>query len=353
MLPHDEIATLTRPVPRFEPHPLFKGGHAQTIAGRFLPGSGARLGATYHEIGLEDGDRLSVLDSTPTSWRKGDPAVVLVHGLAGCARSPYVARIGARLAGKGYRVVRMNLRGAGSGFGAARGIYHGGRTDDLREVVEWVAGRSVGSPIGLIGFSLGGNLVLKLAAEAAERPVTGLDCVLAANPPLDLAACCRHIQRPENRVYDRHFVRMLRREVGRLHRAFPDLGRASLEGARSVHDFDEAYTAPRKRVRLRGRVLRAIERGAVARTHRLAGPDHPRQGRPVHPPWRVRTGAAWPENRNGVSRSWRASRLRQPPSVGTRPTLARRPADGLADGALEGLDPGWGPRVILNRGRRR
>ena len=58
----------------------------------------------------------------------------------------------------------------------------------------------------------------------STTPLDGLDCVLAANPPIDLAVCCRTIQQPENRIYDRNFVQQLRREVARLHAAFPDLG---------------------------------------------------------------------------------------------------------------------------------
>src|SRR5262249_42572677 len=159
----------------------------QTIAGRYLPSPRVRLRSTDHMIGLGDGDRLSVLESVPAGWRRGEPSALLVHGLAGCARSPYVVRVAARLVGIGVRVVRMDLRGAGSGFGVARGVYHSGLTEDLRAVAAWMAGRMPGSPLALVGFSLGANLVLKLAAEAADEPLAGLDCVLAANPPLDLA----------------------------------------------------------------------------------------------------------------------------------------------------------------------
>jgi predicted alpha/beta-fold hydrolase len=232
-------------VPSFEPHPLFRGGHAQTIAGRYLPGPKVRLPTRAHQVEVDGGDRLSVLEAVPEGWAPGGPAAVLVHGLAGCARSPYVARVAARLFGLGARVVRMNLRGAGSGFGLARGIYHAGRTGDVRRVVAWLAGRAPGSPIALVGFSLGGSLVLKLASEAADDPLAGLDCVLAANPPLDLAACCRHIRRPANRIYDRNFVRLLRAEVARLHAAFPELGPADLSDVRTLWDFDDRYTAPR------------------------------------------------------------------------------------------------------------
>jgi predicted alpha/beta-fold hydrolase len=108
-----------------------------------------------------------------------------------------------------------------------------------------MARRAPDSPIALVGFSLGANLVLKLAAEAALEPLDGLDAVVAANPPIDLAACCRHIQRPENRVYDRHFVRMLHKEVTRLHRAFPELGPVPLARDLTLHDFDDLYTSRR------------------------------------------------------------------------------------------------------------
>ena len=87
--------------------------------------------------------------------------------------------------------------------------------------------------------------MLKLAAEASESPLDGLDCVLAANPPIDLSACCRHIRLPSNRVYDRNFVRLLRKEVARLHAVFPDLGPTRLPKVMSLYDFDDVYTAPR------------------------------------------------------------------------------------------------------------
>ena len=141
----------------------------------------------------------------------------------------------------------MNLRGAGSGFGLTRSFYHSGKTEDLRAVARWLADRAPGSPIALVGFSLGGNLVLKLASEAADRPVEALDCVIAANPPLDLEACCRMIRQPSNRIYDQNFLRNLRLDVARLQEFFPDLDPIDLSKTRSLVDFDESYTAPRNR----------------------------------------------------------------------------------------------------------
>jgi predicted alpha/beta-fold hydrolase len=232
-------------VPNFEPHPLLRGGHLQTLAGYLLPERKRPLRSTYHEIALDDGDRLSVLESVPSTWTGGSLSALLVHGLAGSARSPYVVRIACRFVELGIRVVRMNLRGAGAGFGAARGIYHSGRTADLRAVCEWMNVRAPMSPISLVGFSLGANLVLKLAAESASNPVSRLDSVVAANPPLDLVAACEQIRRRGNRLYDLNFVRLLRDEVRRLHATFPDLGPADLTQVQSLYEFDDAYTAPR------------------------------------------------------------------------------------------------------------
>ncbi len=112
-----------------------------------------------------------------------------------------------------------------------------------------VEARDGQSPIAAIGFSLGANLVLKLAAEAGDRAGEAgsgkLDCVLAANPPIDLAACAVRMSAPENRLYDWNFARWLLGMVNRLHRRFPDLGPPQLQGVRTLYQFDERYTARR------------------------------------------------------------------------------------------------------------
>ena len=231
-------------VPRFVPHPWLRNGHWQTVLGHYLPAKVASFPSRSVEVTVSDRSRLLVEDSVPLGWLAGDPAAVMVHGLAGSAQSPYMVRVCARLVGMGIRVVRMNLRNAGEGFGLARGFYHAGKTSDVRAVAEWLSSESSGSPIALVGFSLGGNLVLKLAAEASESCLQGLDCVVAANAPLDLLACCQNMRRPSRRLYDKNFVKQLRTEVLRLHAAHPELGPVDLKGVETLYDFDDRYTAP-------------------------------------------------------------------------------------------------------------
>ncbi len=229
-------------LPRFEPPGWLRGGHAQTIVGRYWPNLRPHPPTTSHELTLPDGDRLLLLESTPAGWNPSRPSAMLVHGLAGCSGSAYVVRLTDRLFRSGIRVIRVNLRGAGRGFGMSRGIYHAGRSDDLGVVVDWMRDNAPDSPVATVGFSLGANLVLRLAAEAGPKR---LACVVAANPPIDLAACARRMCEPENRLYDWNFVRWLRSTVGRLHQRFPDLGPTGLDGVRTLYEFDDRYTARR------------------------------------------------------------------------------------------------------------
>ena len=231
--------------PPFEAHPLLRGGHRQTLAGFLARVRPSTAPTDRLEMELPDGDRLAILESAPADCPSDRPIVLLIHGLAGSAESAYQIRFTDRLLRLGLRVVRVNLRSAGSGLGLARGIYHGGRSDDVREVVEWLGRRFPDAPLALLGLSLGGNIALKLAGEAADHPLANLDCVLAANPPIDLSACCNWMRRFPQVAYDRYFVRALVADIGRLHDLVPELGPVNLRRVRSMLQFDEVYTAPR------------------------------------------------------------------------------------------------------------
>lgn len=225
----------------FRPAPLLANPHLQTIVGAQVrltrPPPSTTLLAP-----LDDGDRLALEVSTPEGWSPGDRTVLLIHGLCGCQESNYLVRIARKLYRLGIRAVRMNQRGCGSGRGLARRLYHSGRSEDVLAAVR--ALREASPVSSVVGFSLGGNMALKLAGELGAAAREHFDQVVAICPPANLLACAYLISRPSSRVYDQFFIRLLRRMVGDRHRLFPDLGPVALPDELTLYGFDDIYTAP-------------------------------------------------------------------------------------------------------------
>lgn len=201
--------------------------------------------STSRLVEVSGGDRVVVEVSTPEAWRHEDPTVVLVHGLCGCARSPYVARLARKLHRLGIRTARMNLRGCGPGRGLAREPYHSGRSNDLLRVLEDLQGEGPRSPLTLVGFSLGGNMTLKLAGELGEAAHRLLRQVIAVCPPVDLQASSRRLSRPENRLYENVFVRLLRQDAHYREGLIAGRPPLALPRRLTLREFDDVYTAPR------------------------------------------------------------------------------------------------------------
>ena len=228
----------------FVPFPLLRGPHAQTIAAAKLALWRRRPPSARRVVALADGDRIALEVSTPRQWRPDDPSVLLLHGLCGCHDSPYMTRVALKLWRRGVRAIRMNMRGCGSGVGLARMPYHSGRSADVKAVLEDLRAAWPHSALTLVGFSLGGNVMLKLAGELGKRAGELAEQVIAVCPPADLAACSRLLSRPSNRVYERYFMRRLLAAVAERHRLFPDLAPVALSARMSMHQFDDTYTAP-------------------------------------------------------------------------------------------------------------
>ncbi len=232
-------------IPPFRPHRLLAGGHRQTLAGAFLPGTLAAEKASIHQVDLADGEAVVIHDDQPLEWIAGGPTAVLVHGLAGCHRSGYLVRIAAKLNARGVRTFRMNLRGSGTGVALAVKPYHGGCSDDLGAVVRFVERLCPGSPITLLGFSLGGNIVLKLLGEAPDCVPSAIVRAAAVNPPIDLEQSVVALQRWSLRPYDRYFVKLLLRRVSERQLVYPNALPATFaHPPRRLFDFDDDYTAP-------------------------------------------------------------------------------------------------------------
>ncbi len=224
----------------FRPRPPWFGGHLQTVRDRIARPRYPLPAAKTVIADVSDGDRLVVQVHHPSVAARG-PLVVLVHGLGGSAESNYMRASAFGLLADGFMVARVDLRGAGRSGEFSAGLYHAGRTDDLRAVLRRLAREA--STVVPVGFSLGGNLTLKLLGE----PLDGIPVVagVAVSSPLDLALGTEHLSQTAFGAYERYLITKMRREVTRPSSAATAEERARVARVRGILDFDNAITAPR------------------------------------------------------------------------------------------------------------
>ncbi|MGE3541596.1 MAG: YheT family hydrolase [Candidatus Tectimicrobiota bacterium] len=230
-------------IAHLRPLPWLRNPHVQTILAAKMSLAREPVSSTWL-VPLPDGDTIALEMSTPPGWQDTQQTVLLLHGLCGCHRSPYMQRLARKLLQCGIRAIRMNLRGCGSGKGLARYPYHSGRSADVLAVLEALQRVTPGALTTLVGFSLGGNIVLKLAGELADSAARYLRQVIAICPPVDLHACARLLAQPVNRIYNHYFTRLLCADVAYRQERFPDLTPVRLPSRLTLYEFDECYTAP-------------------------------------------------------------------------------------------------------------
>lgn len=255
----------------YRPARWLPGGHAQTIGGRlFRPAPPLEL--QRERLETPDGDFLdldfALLPSPAGSAPAGDtaraargsveaealrregqpltPIVLVLHGLEGSARRRYMLLAYRELLGHGIRAVGLNFRSCSGEPNRTPRLYHSGDTGDLRFVLEHLAHRFPGAPRGAIGFSLGGNVVIKFLGEESDAALSLLDAAVAISVPFDLSHAARRLEQTAmGRVYTAYFVRMLRRTTrakASLLVGHVDLARVLQ--ARTLREFDNTATAP-------------------------------------------------------------------------------------------------------------
>ncbi|MGC1273641.1 MAG: alpha/beta fold hydrolase [Planctomycetaceae bacterium] len=231
--------------PPFRPHPLLRSGHAQTLAANYLHGAPkTRTAEAVHHVQLEDGDHVVLHDDRPASWRPGAPAALLLHGLAGSHRSAYLVRAARKLNDRNVRTFRMDYRTCGAGLELATRPYHAGLSNDAAASLWFIAKECLDSPIGLVGYSMGGNVALKTLGEHPHTLPDTLTRAAVVNPAIDLAVCCNYLTGPIQRLYDRHFARALTQHVSQ-HASFTEFHRElRMLPVRTIRDFDERFTVP-------------------------------------------------------------------------------------------------------------
>lgn len=225
-------------------YPVFRHADLATIAAAFWPRTvdEVRFPVTAKLYRTDPGTQVLVHSQKPVEAARGE--VVLVHGLEGSSHSGYMVSMAGALLDAGYEAHRFNLRTCGGTEFLCRTLYHGGFTADLLFFLLELD-RQRRTPVHLVGFSLGGNLSLKLAGELGADASRLLRSVCSISTPIDLGACARRIDARRNRGYQWWFLRSMKRRM-QVRRQILD-GMVSLDGlaaTTSIYDFDDRFTGP-------------------------------------------------------------------------------------------------------------
>lgn len=222
----------------FRPHPLLNGAHLQTLAQLLRPAP--KLPLRHERLELADGDFVDV--GWSGDHNAGGPLAVLVHGLAGGFESKYLLGTARELIALGWRTLILQLRGAGPEPNRLNRSYNHDDTEDLRYVWRLLRQREPAAFIASVGWSLGGNLMLKaLAEEGAAAPI---DLAAAASVPFRIRPCIERLRRGFSRVYQKHLLGFVKAALRRKHLRVPQLNLSAALAAQDFLEYDAAHTAP-------------------------------------------------------------------------------------------------------------
>jgi predicted alpha/beta-fold hydrolase len=171
--------------------------------------------------------------------------LLLLHGLEGSSDAHYMRGMADKAWAAGFNVIRLNQRNCGGTEHLSRGLYHSGLTNDPRAILEELRDRDGLHSFAVAGYSLGGNLAMKLAGELGASDLPEVKAVAAVSPVIELEACMRAIERRANRIYEWNFCRNLQGRMRRKARMFPDVFDVNgLWKIWSIRTFDDRFTAP-------------------------------------------------------------------------------------------------------------
>ena len=229
----------------FRPHRLLRNPHAMTLAAALLPRGASRLPPAQDRLfTIEAGTQLLARGHWQEAPREC-ATLVLIHGLEGSSESRYMLAAAKQAFAAGFNVLRVNQRTCGGTESLTQTLYNSGLSGDYRAILYELIDRDKLPAIFFAGYSMGGNLVFKMAGELGAVPPAELLGVCGVCPTIDLATCVDAVDAPGNALYRWHFVRGLKARMRRKSTLFP--GRYRLLGmgrARTVREFDDIITAP-------------------------------------------------------------------------------------------------------------
>ena len=223
-----------------------RNAHLQTLFSVLRPAQPVISGTVQRKLRFADGDVSILHDDCPEDWTRGGHVALLMHGLAGCHQSGYMARICSKLLKRGVRVFRMDHRGCGAGRMLARNPYNAGRIQDVESAIRMLERLCPNSPVSVAGFSLSGNLLLRYLGDQPNSLPLSLFRAVAICPPVNLQYSVEQLGRTAmGRRYDWYFARQLVNQIVGTPQWHDDLPLAEMKRPpRRLIDFDELYTAP-------------------------------------------------------------------------------------------------------------
>jgi predicted alpha/beta-fold hydrolase len=229
----------------FHPHRLFRNGHAQTIAAYAWPRRIRFVAESDQERLFEVAPGVKVLAHCRWQVKASDhPTIVVWHGIEGSTSSNYMQAMAGKGFRSGFNIIRVNFRNCGGTEHLTSTIYHGGLSADLRAVVKELIEVDHISRMLLVGFSLGGNLVLKLAGEYGDHPPPEILAICAVSPSVDLSSSADMILKRSNWIYHQDFVRRLKQRIRKNHELYPEVyDITGLDEVRTLREFDDRFTA--------------------------------------------------------------------------------------------------------------
>ena len=231
----------------YRPIRFLTGAHKQTLAGNYWRRKPLRLVPDAEPVVVDPADNSRVLCHChwqPASVRSQRLTLLLVHGLEGSSDSRYIRGITARAWAQGCNVIRMNMRNCGGTDTWTPSLYHSALSADVDAVLRHFAQQYHLQRMAMVGYSMGGNLVLKLAGELASDAPDWLLAAVAVSPAADLAPSADALHEPQNRLYEWHFLRNLMRRFRRKATLYPQrYGGVAIGPVHSIRDFDQEITA--------------------------------------------------------------------------------------------------------------
>ncbi len=224
----------------YKPPFLFRNYHISTIYASMLR-KVSPVKQKRERLELNDGDFID-LDFSFSIHGSSQRVLIILHGLEGNAKRPYVLGMAKKFNFAGWDVAAVNFRGCSGEINRLYRSYNAGASEDLKEVISFILEKEKYSEIGLVGFSLGGNLMLKYLGEGNELPseITG---AVAISTPCDLHLSLKKLEEPQNIMYSRRFVKKLKNQLLVRESHFPgNLNKNEISACKSLYSIDELYT---------------------------------------------------------------------------------------------------------------